>query len=132
MAERSSLNSKNCDLFAQNLGSTGARKRGSYDTISTSRAHGQPGRYLGRKKAMKKISQILCVLLSEVIALTCFWPGSTVTAQKVTATLDKNDPEIRAVLAEIESDIEKGRQEKKIAGLSIAIVYDQEVLLSKG
>lgn len=81
---------------------------------------------------MKRRSRILSVLLSEVIALTCLWPGSTVMAQQVAAPLDKNDPEIRAVLAEIESDIEKGRQEKKIAGLSIAIVYDQEVLLSKG
>ena len=85
-----------------------------------------------RKKAMKKISQILCVVLSQVIALICCWPSPTVAAQKVTATLDKNDPEIRAVLAQIESDIEKGRQEKKIAGLSVAIVYDQDVLLSKG
>lgn len=81
---------------------------------------------------MKKPLKILSVLLSEVIALTCLWPGSMVTAQQVAAPLDKNDPEIRAVLAQIESDIEKGRQEKKIAGLSIAIVYDQEVLLSKG
>jgi len=55
-----------------------------------------------------------------------------VMAQQVTAPLDKNDPEIRAVLAEIELDIEKARQEKKIAGLSMAVVYDQDVLLSKG
>lgn len=53
-------------------------------------------------------------------------------AQQAASALDKNDPELRAVLAQIESDIEKGRQEKKIAGLSIAIVYDQDVLLSKG
>jgi CubicO group peptidase (beta-lactamase class C family) len=85
-----------------------------------------------RENAVKKRSRMLSVILSEVIVLTCLWPGSTVTAQKVTATLDRDDPEIRAVLAEIESDIEKGRQEKKIAGLSVAIVYDQEVLLSKG
>jgi len=55
-----------------------------------------------------------------------------VMSQQVTATLDKNDPEIRAVLSEIESDIEKQRQDKKIAGLSVAIVYDQEVLWSRG
>jgi len=70
--------------------------------------------------------------LAEVIALTCLWPGSTVIAQQVAAPLDKNDPEIRAVLAEIESDIEKGRLKNKIAGLSAAIVYDQDVLWSKG
>ena len=51
---------------------------------------------------------------------------------QVVATLDKNDPELRAVLTEIESDIEKIRQDEKIAGLSIAIVYDQEVLLARG
>src|SRR5829696_4923412 len=85
-----------------------------------------------REKAVKKVSRILAVLLSEVIALSCLWPGSTVMAQQVAAPLDKNDPEIRAVLAEIESDIEKERQVKKLSGLSLAIVYDQEVLLSKG
>lgn len=53
-------------------------------------------------------------------------------AQQVTATLDKNDPELRAVLSEIESDIEKIRQDKKIAGLSVTIEYDQDVLFSKG
>ena len=73
---------------------------------------------------MKKISRILFIL----IALTCLWPSSTVKAQQVSTTL-ASDPEIRATLAEIEPDIEKARQEKKIAGLSIAIVYDQEVLL---
>ena len=78
---------------------------------------------------MKKTSRILSILLAEVIALTCLWPGSTVIAQQVAAPLDKNDPEIRAVLAELESDIEKARIEKKIAGLSVAIVYDQDVLL---
>jgi len=81
---------------------------------------------------MKTSSRIISVLLSGVIALTCLWPGSTVSAQKIVATLDKNDPEVRAVLAEIESDIEKARQKEKIAGLSVAIVYDQDVLFSKG
>lgn len=81
---------------------------------------------------MKRPSKILSVLLAEVIAMTCLWPGSTVMAQQIAATLDKNDPEIRAVIAQIESDIEKRRQEKKIAGLSIAIVYDQDVLLARG
>lgn len=76
--------------------------------------------------------RIISVLLSGVIALTSLWSGSLVMAQQVAATLDKNDPEIRAVLAEIEADIEKRRQEKKIPGLSVAIVYDQEVLMSKG
>jgi len=85
-----------------------------------------------REHAMKKRSRILSILLSEVIALICLWPGSTVTAQQVATPLDKNDPEIRAVLAELEADIEKARVAKKIAGLSAAIVYDQDVLWSKG
>ena len=81
---------------------------------------------------MKKNSRILAVLLSEAIALICLWPSSTVIAQRITTPLDKNDPEIRAVLDKIESDIEKARIAKKIPGLSIAIVYDQDVLWSKG
>src|SRR5215216_411788 len=88
--------------------------------------------FRNRKTKLMKTSKILTGLLSGVIALTCIWPGLTATTQQVSPPLDKNDPEIRAVLAEIESDIEKARQEKKIAGLSVAIVYDQEVLLSKG
>src|SRR5262245_26634203 len=64
--------------------------------------------------------------------MTCVWPGSTVMAQQVAVPMDKKDPEIRDVLAQIKSDIEKGKQEKKIAGLSVAIVYDQDVLFSKG
>ena len=81
---------------------------------------------------MKTSSRILHVLLFGVFGLTCLWPGSMVMAQRIVATLDKNDPELRTVLTEIESDIEKRRQEKKIAGLSVAIVYDQEVLFAKG
>lgn len=84
------------------------------------------------RKRCEKISRIQALLLSEVIALCCLCPSSTVMAQRVAAPPDKNDPEIRAVLAELESDIEKARIEKKIAGLSVAIVYDQDVLLSKG
>lgn len=78
---------------------------------------------------MKTLSSVKIVLLSGVIALTYLSP---VMAQQVTTTLDKNDPELRAVLSEIESDLEKIRQDKKIAGLSVAIVYDQDVLFSKG
>jgi CubicO group peptidase (beta-lactamase class C family) len=70
--------------------------------------------------------------LLGVIALTCLWPASTITAQQVPTSLNKGDSELRATLAEIEADIEKARQEKKIAGLSVAVVYDQDVLLAKG
>jgi CubicO group peptidase (beta-lactamase class C family) len=81
---------------------------------------------------MKTPSRIISVLWAGVIALTCLWPGSTVMAQQVAVPHDKNDPEVRAVLAQIELDIEKQRQENKIAGMSVAIVYDQDVLWSKG
>src|SRR5215216_5357510 len=88
--------------------------------------------FWNRKTKLMKTSKILAGLLYEVIALTCIWPGLMARAQQVSTPLDKNDPELRAVLAEIESDIEKARVANKIAGLSVAIVYDQDVLLSKG
>ena len=81
---------------------------------------------------MKTAIRILPAFFSAVIALTSLCPGSTTMAQQVAASLDKNDPELRAVLAQIESDIEKQRQERKIAGLSVAIVYDQDVIFAKG
>lgn len=81
---------------------------------------------------MKKISRILAVLLSEVIAMSCLWPSSTVMAQRVAAPLDKNDPELRAILTEIEADAESARLKAKIPGMSIVIVHDQDVLLAKG
>ena len=81
---------------------------------------------------MKKMSRTLAVLLSAVIALSCLWPSSTVMAQRVEATLDKNDPELRAILTEIEADAESARLKAKIPGMSIVIVHDQDVLLSKG
>jgi hypothetical protein len=81
---------------------------------------------------MKTASRIVSVLLSGLMALTCLWPGSTVLAQQVAATLDKDDPELRAVFVQIESDLEKQRQDKKIAGLSIAIVYDPGSSVGKG
>jgi CubicO group peptidase (beta-lactamase class C family) len=47
-------------------------------------------------------------------------------------TLDKSDPEVRAMLAEIEADAEKARLKGQIPGMSIVIVHDQDVLLAKG
>ena len=69
-------------------------------------------------------------LALAIISILLFHPATP--AQQRVAALDRNDPELRAILSEIESDIEKGRIEEKIAGLSVAIVYDQDVLLSKG
>ena len=53
-------------------------------------------------------------------------------AQQAGVALDKNDLELRAILTEIESDAEQARVKAKIPGMSLVIVYDQEVLLSKG
>jgi len=64
--------------------------------------------------------------------MICLWPGSAAMAQQVVATLDKNDPELRALLAEIEADAEKARLKAQIPGMSIVIVHDQDVLLAKG
>ena len=52
-------------------------------------------------------------------------------AQQPAIVLDKNDPELRAVLTEIEGDAEKARVKEKIPGLSIVIVHDQDVLLPR-
>src|SRR5262249_20806473 len=75
---------------------------------------------------------VLYVLLAGLIAMICLWPGSAAMAQQVVATLDKNDPELRALLAEIEADAEKSRLKAQIPGMSIVIVHDQDVLLAKG
>jgi len=53
-------------------------------------------------------------------------------AQRLGASLDKNDPALRAILTEIEADAENSRVRAKIPGMSIVIVYDQDVLLAKG
>ena len=50
----------------------------------------------------------------------------------IAVAVDKNDPELRAILTEIEADAEKARLKAKIPGMSIVIVHDQEVLLAKG
>jgi len=53
-------------------------------------------------------------------------------AQQPAIVLDKNDPELRAILTEIEADAESARLKAKIPGMSIVIVHDQDVLLAKG
>jgi CubicO group peptidase (beta-lactamase class C family) len=78
------------------------------------------------------LKKLLSALLGGLIAMICLWPSSAAMAQQVVATLDKNDPELRALLAEIEADAEKARQKAQIPGMSIVIVHDQDVLLAKG
>jgi CubicO group peptidase (beta-lactamase class C family) len=72
------------------------------------------------------------VLLAGLIAMICLWPGSAAMAQQVVATLDKNDPELRAILTKIDADAEKARVKAQVPGMSIVIVHDQDVLLAKG
>ena len=65
---------------------------------------------------------IVLILLLQIV----------VPAQQAAIALDKNDPELRAILTEIEADAEKARLKDQIPGMSIVIVHDREVLLSKG
>src|SRR5688500_2487178 len=53
-------------------------------------------------------------------------------AQQLAVAVDKNDPELRAILTEIEAEADKARLKAKIPGMSIVIFYDQDVLLAKG
>ena len=55
-----------------------------------------------------------------------------VPAQQAAIALDKNDPELWAILTEIEADAESARVKAKLPGLSIVIVHDQDVLLATG
>jgi CubicO group peptidase (beta-lactamase class C family) len=46
--------------------------------------------------------------------MASLWPGSKAMAQQILATLDKNEPELRAILSEIEADAEKARVKARI------------------
>jgi len=74
------------------------------------------------------MSYLRCALGIVLILLL----HTVLSAQQAAIALDKNDPELRAILTEIEADAEKARVKAKIAGMSIVIVYDQDVLLAKG
>jgi CubicO group peptidase (beta-lactamase class C family) len=71
---------------------------------------------------------ILLILLLRTLSPA--QPPPTIWSQPV--AVDKNDPELRAVLTEIEAEAENARVKAKIPGMSIVIVYDQAVLLVKG
>src|SRR5262245_19760525 len=87
---------------------------------------------LRRENLMKRTSTVVPVLLAGLMAIICLWPDSAAMAQQVVATLDKDDPELRAILAKIEADAEKARVKAQVPGMSIVIVHDQDVLLAKG
>jgi CubicO group peptidase (beta-lactamase class C family) len=75
------------------------------------------------------MSHARCALAIVLILLL----HTVLPAQQATTAVavDKNDPELRAILTEIEADAETARVKAKIPGLSIVIVHDQTVLLAK-
>jgi CubicO group peptidase (beta-lactamase class C family) len=66
------------------------------------------------------------------LAIVLLFAFHTAVPAQLSVTLDKNDPELRAILSEIEADAESARLKAKIPGMSIVIVHDQDVLLAKG
>jgi CubicO group peptidase (beta-lactamase class C family) len=66
------------------------------------------------------------------LAIVLLFLFHTAVPAQLSVALDKNDPELRAILTEIEADAESARLKAKIPGMSIVIVYDQDVLLVKG
>jgi CubicO group peptidase (beta-lactamase class C family) len=66
------------------------------------------------------------------LAIVLLFLFHTAVPAQLSVALDKNDPELRAILSEIETDAESARLKAKIPGMSIVIVHDQEVLLAKG
>jgi CubicO group peptidase (beta-lactamase class C family) len=45
---------------------------------------------------------------------------------------DKGDAEVQAAVAQVDEQLEKARADQKIAGMSVALVHDQRVVLAKG
>ena len=66
------------------------------------------------------------------LAIVLLFLLHTAVFTQLSVALDKNDPELRSVLTEIEADAESARLKAKIPGMSIVIVHDQDVLLAKG
>ena len=66
------------------------------------------------------------------LALVLLFLLHTAVFAQLRVTLDKNDPELRAILTELVTDAETARVKAKIPGMSIVIVYDQQVLLARG
>ena len=58
--------------------------------------------------------------------------GGALAQQPPTKSSFKDDPEVAATIALIETRLEADRLAKKIPGMSAAVVYDQEVVWAKG
>ena len=66
------------------------------------------------------------------LAIVLIFLLQTSVSAQLSVALDKNYPELRAILTETEADAESARLKAKIPGMSIVIVHDQGVLLVKG
>jgi CubicO group peptidase (beta-lactamase class C family) len=66
------------------------------------------------------------------LAIVLLFVFHTAVPAQLSVALDKNDPELRAILTEIEADAETARVQVKIPGMSVVIVYGDDVLLAKG
>ena len=72
------------------------------------------------------------LLARLALALFLLCTAQAAVAAQLPVALDKNDPQLRAILTAIEADAEKARLKANIPGLSLVIVYDQDVLLATG
>src|SRR5262245_31043893 len=87
-----------------------------------------PARAPQMRSRPNHLSRVRCVLTIALIFLL----RTASHAQRLSAPLDRNDPALRAILTEIGVDAEDARVEAKVPGMSMVIVYDQDVLLASG
>ncbi len=73
---------------------------------------------------------IVLIFLFHTATLAQFYPRPVYPRTAV--AVDKNDPDLRAILTEIETDAENARLKAKMPGMSLVIVYGDDVLLAKG
>lgn len=87
-----------------------------------------PARTPQMRSRPNHLSLVRCALAIALIFLL----RTASHAQRLGAPLDRNDPALLAILTEIGADAEDARVEARIPGMSIVIVYDQDVLLANG
>ena len=82
------------------------------------------------RRTPNHISHTRCAL--AIVLMLLLHPVLPAQQLGSAVAVDKNDPELRAILTEIEADAESARLKAKIPGMFIVIVHDQDVLLAKG
>src|SRR6185436_10914379 len=87
-----------------------------------------PARAPQMRSRPKHLSRVRCALAIALIFLL----RTASHAQRLSPPLDRNDPALEAILTEIYDDAENARVQARIPGMSIVIVYDQDVLLANG